>query len=76
MTWKELKERIEQMSSEDQDTKVIVWDEFPKEVIELCCHDENVYSDGIDALSEEYIKKYPNWAYKLVLKEGEYYLGL
>ena len=25
MTWKELKELIEQMSTEDQDAKVIVW---------------------------------------------------
>ena len=77
MTWKELKELIEQMSTEDQDAKVIVWDrdEFPKPVKGLFNQDENVYKNWLYTCFESDLKGNSN-EWKLVLKEGEYYLGL
>lgn len=77
MTWKELKELIEQMSPEEQDSKVIVWDrdEFPKSVDGLFNQDENVYKNWLGTCFESDLEGNSN-EWKLVLKEGEYYLNV
>ena len=74
MTWKELKERIEQMSPENQKDEVIFLDSYDclKLVTGLFNSSENVYSDGIDVYSEQYFKGYPD-RLELVLKKGNYY---
>ena len=77
MTWKELKEHIEQMSPENQEKPVMVWDtySFPKPANGLFDHGENVYSDGNDPYSETYFKGYPE-RLTLVLQKHQYYLSV
>lgn len=78
MTWKELKELIEQMSPEEQNAKVIVWDrdEFPKSVNSLLNQDENVYKSWLNIYFESDLKERNSNELRLVLKEGEYYLNV
>lgn len=78
MTWKELKEQIEQMSIEDQKMSVMIWSEYdcPRSIHHLIQVERDIYAiDGEDSYcDEEYAKSHPEYDTELVLEKGEYYL--
>lgn len=73
MTWKELKERIEQMSPEEQERAVKLWPRSgtPRNVY-LRSTASDIYSDGNETYSEFYAKSNPGIFY-IVLRKNEYY---
>lgn len=78
MTWKELKECIEQMSPEEQTGIVMMWSEYdqPRPAKHFSKADENLYVvDGWDSYCDEnYTKVHPEKDIELVLEKGDYYL--
>lgn len=78
MTWKELKERIEQMSPEEQEGIVMMWSEYdcPQPVGHLRKVENNLYTvDGWDSYCDDnYAKAHPEKDIELVLEKGDYYL--
>lgn len=79
MTWKELKELIEQMSPEEQNKSVIIWTveyDIPRPANRLSKRYENLYYiHGLDAYCDEkYIKDCSEEDIELVLGKGEYCL--
>lgn len=78
MTWKELKECIEQMPPEEQTGIVMMWSEYgqPQPVEHFSKADENLYVvDGWDSYCDEnYAKAHPEKDIELVLEKGDYYL--
>lgn len=78
MTWKELKELIEQMSPEEQETSIMIWSEYdiPRPVQHFRKIGRNIYTvdNGDYYCDDKYVEDYPEENAKLVLKEGEYCL--
>lgn len=73
MTWKELKERIEQMSPEEQECVVKLYPRkgIPRPVY-LRSTISDIYSDGNDMYSEFYAMNTPG-IFDIVLRKNEYY---
>ena len=80
MTWKELKEAIEQMSIEEQEATAMVWPEYdcPRPISHLSKIKANIYTvDGMDIYCDEkYAKDHPEEPIELVLEKGDYCLKL
>lgn len=78
MTWKELKEYIEQMSPKEQESIVMMWPEYdcPKPIQHLHKIDKDIYVvDGWDSYcSKEYAEAHPEEDIELILQKGNYCL--
>lgn len=78
MTWRELRELLDKMSSEEQGMPVMIWSEHdcPRPIQHLHKIEEDIYAinGGDFYCNEECAKDYPKEDIELVLEEGEYCL--
>lgn len=79
MTWKELRELINQMSPEEQEDTVMIWGKYrsipdPAEKLERLIMD--MYYDGTKRYFRKNTDSCPNKSFKLVLKKGKYYINV